>query len=198
MTAMGSSASGSDSEYVRGQMQVRIRPYRSADLQALTDIYNESVLAGGVTADLDPQTIGERREWVDSHAPRSLYPVVVLEVGGRVAGFASLSRFLTRPGYDGVVELSYYVAAGHRRRGYGSMLLDELLRLALGAGHRMAVALIFDVNEGSQALMRSHGFTRFGLLPSASFDGQGYLDLAYWYRNLDGAGTRCGVAGSDR
>ena len=64
------------------------RPAVESDLQAITDIYNASVIAGGSTADLVPRTLDQRRAWVESH--RSPYGVFVVEAstaeGGAAAG----------------------------------------------------------------------------------------------------------------
>ena len=44
---------------------VTIRDARESDLKAITDIYNQAVVAGGSTADLVPRTLEQRRQWVD-------------------------------------------------------------------------------------------------------------------------------------
>ncbi|KFI76947.1 GNAT family N-acetyltransferase [Bifidobacterium mongoliense] len=165
--------------------QVSIRPAREEDLPAITAIYNQAVIAGGATADLTPRTLDQRRAWVESHAPRTRYPVVVMEDGaGEVVAFGSLSRYHEREGYDGVDELSYYVDERHRQAGYGSRMVDWLLSAARERGVRMAVTLIFAENAGSTALMHRFGFHRFGLLPRACSDGSRLLDMAYWYLDL--------------
>ncbi|MDF7664000.1 GNAT family N-acetyltransferase [Bifidobacterium sp. ESL0763] len=166
-------------------LKARIRDANDGDIQAITDIYNEAVVTFTSTADLRPQTLDERRAWVESHRPRAQYPVVVITDGdGTVVGFGSLSRYNYREGYDGVLELSYYIAGSARRRGYGSAMVEWLVARAKKLGAHMAVALIFAINDGSNALMRKYGFTRFGMLPQASWDGKGYLDVNYWYQDL--------------
>lgn len=95
-----------------------IRGATDADLQAITDIYNEAVLERMSSADIEPRTLAQRKAWVDSHEPRDRYPVVVVEsADGQIMAFGSLSRFHERAGYDGVVELSYYVGSAWRRQG---------------------------------------------------------------------------------
>ena len=201
-------------------MSIEIAEAQPRDFEAMMRIYNDAVLDGGATADLTPRTLEEQQRWVDAHAPRNRYPVVVarkvcpvrnvaagadidrpgdggagldgLDLGGGsasidasdVVGFGSLSKFHPRPGYDGVVELSYYVASGARHHGVGTALVDWLLAAARERQYRMAVTLIFASNTGSIALMKHFGFTQFGLLPDASDDGKRLLDLSYWYRNL--------------
>lgn len=162
-----------------------IRQACESDVQAITDIYNQAVIEGGSTADLTPRSLEQRRQWVRSHEPRSRYPVVVAEEeDGRIVAFGSLSRFHPRQGYDGVVELSYYVGASCRGRGIGTAMVRWLLDEAGRVGHRMATALVFADNAASIALMERFGFTRFGMLPHCCYDGSRFVDLSYWYRTL--------------
>lgn len=166
-------------------MGFAIRNAAESDLQAITDIYNEAVITGGSTADLVPRTLEQRRAWVDSHAPRDQYPVAVIEdADSEIVGFGSLSKFHPRQAYDGVVELSYYIAARVHGQGYGTKLVAWLVGEATRQRYRMATALIFADNAGSVALMEDFGFTRFGLLPRACYDGKRYIDMSYWYREL--------------
>ena len=48
-------------------MPYTFRPAVESDVQAIADIYNASVMAGGATADLTPRTFDQRRAWVESH-----------------------------------------------------------------------------------------------------------------------------------
>lgn len=166
-----------------------IRPAADSDLAAITAIYNESVVCGGATADLEPVTLEQRRAWVEGHRPRDRYPVVVIEteVDGvrRVVGFGSLSKFHPRPGYDGIAELSYYIAGAHQKQGLGTAMAGWLLDAAIRRGFTHVTAIIYADNAGSIALMRHFGFTRFGLLPDAVAATDGELHgMSYWYRAL--------------
>ena len=139
-------------------MSYTIRAAVDADVPAIADIYNEAVIRGGASADLEPVSLESRRAWVDSHQPRAKYPVVVIKgPEGAVVGFGSLSKFHQRAGYDGIAELSYYIAGDHQRQGLGT------------------------------ALMRRFGFIRFGLLPAAvgALDGKLH-DMSYWVKALAG------------
>lgn len=156
------------------------------DLTAITDIYNEAIAERMSSADIGARTLEQRRAWVNSHEPRDRFPVVVVRTAdGATAAFGSLSRFHERAGFDGVVELSYYVGSVWRGHGIGTALVDWLVAAARTRGHRMAVTRIFDDNAGSTALMKRFGFTRFGLLPDAvHLPGNIHHDLAYWYLML--------------
>ena len=71
-------------------MPYTFRPAVESDVQAIADIYNASVMAGGATADLTPRTFDQRRAWVESHTPP--YGVFVVESeDGSIIGFGALS-----------------------------------------------------------------------------------------------------------
>lgn len=73
-------------------MPYTFRPAVESDVQAIADIYNASVMAGGATADLTPRTFDQRRAWVESHTPP--YGVFVVESeDGSIIGFGALSVF---------------------------------------------------------------------------------------------------------
>lgn len=186
------------------------RPAVESDLQAITDIYNASVIAGGSTADLTPRSLDQRRAWVESHQPP--YGVFVVEasttedrggmnddanpegstdsedgagIGTAVVGFGALSVFYDRAGYDGVTDLAYYIDPAWQGRGVGTFLLGRLLDEARARHMRKACGIIFADNAGSIALMQRFGFTRFGLMPSAATDSTGTMqDMSYWYLDL--------------
>ena len=76
---------------------------------------------------------------------------------------ASLSPFRDRPAYATTVEDSVYVDGGHRRRGIGRAVLDELVRLAGAHGFHTVIARITRENEASMALHRACGFELVGV-----------------------------------
>ncbi|MBT1162441.1 MULTISPECIES: GNAT family N-acetyltransferase [Bifidobacterium] len=173
-------------------LKYEIRSAEERDVQAIADIYNEAVIRGGASADLEPVSLEARRAWVDSHNPRTKYPVIVIDVtdpttGERAtAGFGSLSKFHQRAGYDGIAELSYYIAGRFHGQGLGTAMVDWLLAAARERGFRHVATIIYADNAGSVAIMRKFGFTRFGLLPAAvaTAGSDALHDMSYWYRVL--------------
>lgn len=170
-------------EYSHGRTIV-IRDAGERDISAITRIYNLAVVAGRSTADLTVRNMEQRREWVDSHNPRDMYPVVVIEVDGVVAGFGSLSKYHARAGYSEICEFSYYIDKAWARHGLGTRLVAWLIDAAQRIGFRIAVCVVFADNAGSTALMKKYGFTRYGYLPAACRNGEHIMDVAYWYRDL--------------
>lgn len=161
-----------------------IRDARVGDIHAITSIYNQAIRDKGSTSDVNERSFEQRSEWLGAHQPRSRYPVVVITLHGAVIGFGSLSRYRPRPGYDGVVELSYYIGSYWRGHGAGTALVRWLVERARALGYALAVSVVFTSNAGSTALVEAFGFRRFGLLPCAVRDGDITYDVAYWYLPL--------------
>lgn len=169
---------------------LNVRMAEDSDIPAITRIYNEAIEDGGSTSDLVPQTLDQRRAWVESHVPP--YAAFVAEEmaddndddRGEVVGFCALSVFYDRPGYNGVGDLAYYVARDQHRHGIGGAMLDFLIAEARRRSMRKLIAVIFANNAGSTALVSHAGFTRFGFLPNASRSTAGMHDLTYWFLDL--------------
>ncbi len=162
--------------------------YRQAtddDVAVVTDVYNEAVIEGGSTTDLTPVGYGERKAWLDRH--RDPYAVFIITADDgqgvrRDIGFASISVFYDRPGYDGVCSLAYYIAKDARGAGAGSFTMRTLLDECAARGMRRACTTIFADNAASTGLCARFGFTRYGLMPDAAYDSQDTLHgMSYWY-----------------
>ncbi|HAS11326.1 MAG TPA: GNAT family N-acetyltransferase, partial [Acidimicrobiaceae bacterium] len=106
-------------------MGVLLRPATPADAAATAAIYNAEVTGSRVTFDLVTRTVEEQAAWLRSRS--GALEVVVAEVDGEVAGFASLSPYRDRPAYRTTVEDSIYVHGDHRGTGVGRALLEEIV-----------------------------------------------------------------------
>src|SRR5688572_7161576 len=91
-----------------GQTKVTLRPAELADVPAIKDIYNHYVTASTATFDLQEQSLDERLIWFEEHQLLG-YPMVVAEIGGKLVGWGSLSRYHSRCAYSQTVEASWYV-----------------------------------------------------------------------------------------
>jgi L-amino acid N-acyltransferase YncA/predicted O-methyltransferase YrrM len=165
--------------------EMKISDAVATDLPAIIEIYNAAIATRMATAQLEPVTLDERRDWLNEHSPDN-HPFWVMECNGQVAGWLSLKSFLPRCAYRGTVEVSLYVGEKFRRRGIARRLLEEAVARAHSLKITAMVGLIFAHNQPSLRLFAQLGFKRWGLLPRiARLDGI--------ERDLTIMGRRCGA-----
>jgi L-amino acid N-acyltransferase YncA len=138
-----------------------------ADLPRIVEIYNSTVPSRQVTADLEPVTVKSRIDWFHAHQPETR-PLWVVEADAEVLAWLSFSDFYGRPAYGHTAELSLYVDASVRRRGWGNYLLCEAIAHAPRLKIDRLLAFIFGHNSPSLALFQKFGFQRWGLLPGVA------------------------------
>ena len=163
--------------------QIKIRDAEDVDLPAIVRIYNDAVATRMSTAQLDPVTVEERKDWIKDHTPDK-HPFWVAEIDGEVAAWLTIKPFIPRCAYSGTVELSVYVDQRFRRRGLARLLLEEAVVRADSLGITAMVGLIFAHNEASFKLFAQLGFEKWGLLPDvAVLDGL-HADLTIMGRHV--------------
>jgi len=143
---------------------VKIRDAVQSDLPAIIKIYNAAIATRIATAQLEPVTVDDRRNWLKEHSA-DRHPFWVLEIDHQIAGWLTLKPFLPRCAYRGTSEVSVYVDERFRRRGVGRILLSEAIARAPFLQINAMVGLIFAHNEPSLRLFEQLGFERWGLLP---------------------------------
>ena len=143
--------------------KMKIRDAVESDLPSIVNIYNAAVATRVATAQLDPVTLEERRDWLQQHS--ATRPFWVLEIEREIAGWLTLKSFLPRCAYRGTAEVSVYVDERFRRRGIARALLRQAIERAGSLDINAIVGLIFAHNEPSLRLFESLGFERWGLLP---------------------------------
>ncbi|MGH1493645.1 MAG: GNAT family N-acetyltransferase [Acidimicrobiales bacterium] len=140
---------------------MQIRQATVADAERICEIYNREVLETTLTLDMVPRTAAAQRDWITDRSGG--LAVLVAEIDGEVAGFASLSFYRDRPGYRTSVEDSIYIDRAHQGAGVGSALLTELIAVAELHGFHTLVARIVGPQEASVALHKRCGFEMVGI-----------------------------------
>lgn len=159
-----------------------IRTAERRDAEGVRTIYNHYVTNSTALFDLVPRTLDEQLQWIDEHSGG--HPAVVAELGGTIVGFGSLSTFRARPAYATTVEDSVYLLDGHRGRGIGRRILEELLRLAAAHGFHSVIARITGENDASIALHAACGFELVGIEREVGRKFGQWLDVVEMQRML--------------
>jgi phosphinothricin acetyltransferase len=139
-----------------------IRRATLADAAAIAEIYNEAIQTTTATFDTETKSAEERARWLQTHDER--HPVLVAEAGGRVVGWASLTRWSERPAYDGTAETSFYVHSASRGRGIGRHLKEAIIAEARQLGFHTLIARVAEGSEESLHLNAAAGFVHVGTL----------------------------------
>lgn len=161
-----------------------VRFATDGDASRIAEIYAHHVLYGLASFEEQPPDAAEmaRRRAVVVGAG---FPYVVIEVGGRVEGYAYANQYRPRPGYRYTVENSVYVAADAGGRGYGAILLRQVIDDCTRLGYRQMIAVIGDsANEASIRLHRRLGFEHAGVLRDVGFKLGRWVDSVYMTRTL--------------
>jgi L-amino acid N-acyltransferase YncA len=151
---------------------VKIRDAVAGDLPAIVGIYNSTIPSRVVSADTEPVSVGQRSQWFREHEP-SRRPIWVVEDGGEVVGWLSLSDFFdARPAYHATAEIGVYLREDYRGRGLGRRLVEEAVRRGPELGLRTLTAGAFAHNEASIRLFDAMGFRKWAHFPRvAELDG---------------------------
>ncbi|MEV0294935.1 N-acetyltransferase family protein [Nocardia sp. NPDC050710] len=154
-----------------------IRDARDSDLPAILEIHNANIATSTAIWDTEQVELDERRTWFEARTAADM-PIVVAELDGEVAGYASYGQWRPKSGYRYSVENSVYVADRFHRRGLATALLTELITRATQSGrvHAM-IAAIESGNTGSITLHERFGFVIVGQLPEVGRKFDRWMDL---------------------
>jgi L-amino acid N-acyltransferase YncA len=163
---------------------IRVRPIAPADAGMVTSIFAHYVTGSVATFEETPPTEDDWRRKAVGAAAAGL-PFLVIEAGGRVAGFAYASPWRPKPAYRHTVEDTIYLAPDQTGKGLGKALLGALLDRRADAGVRQVIAVIADTgNDASAALHRRHGFTSTGRLTAVGYKHDRWIDTLLFQRDL--------------
>lgn len=104
------------------------------------------------------------------------YPAIVLVDGDTILGFSNLSPFRSTDGYDKTAELSIYLKNDMDSRGYGTLLLREIEKLAINKYH-LILSVISSTNTKSISFHEKNEYSIAGVLKESGFISNKYIDV---------------------
>lgn len=142
-----------------------IRNADDQDILQITRIYNQCILEGPLTAQLDPVSVADREVWYQSQ-DRLRYPVYVAEAEKSILGYLYLGSYRSgRRALEGVAEISYFMDEKHRGSGVGSALMIHALSRCPSLNITTLLAILLETNRPSIILLKKFGFQRWGHFP---------------------------------
>lgn len=134
-----------------------ITPFTPADWPFVRQIYLEGIATGNATFETQAPTW---EVWDANHRPDCR--LVAKTADSQLLGWAALSPVSKRKVYEGVAEVSVYVAQAARKQGLGKALLAALVAASEAAGVWTLQASIFPENIASITLHKQAGFREMG------------------------------------
>lgn len=163
-------------------MTVDIRLARADDAAGILAVYAPYCESTCVSFEVVAPTLEQMGERVARISV--VYPWLVAEIDGRVAGYVYASQHRERAAYRWAVDTAVYVAPEQQRRSLGRALYASLISILRLQGYFKAFAGITLPNPASVGLHE-----RVGFQPAAMFRGVGYkagqwLDVGWWRLEL--------------
>lgn len=169
---------------------MRIEPLLSADWPEVRAIYEAGIATGDATLDASAP---EWAAWDADHRPDCR--LVARDEHDRVLGWVALSPVSGRCVYEGVGEVSVYVAPEAQGRGVGRSLLEAVITASEVAGLWTLQAGILPENAASLALHRHCGFRDIGVRERIGRDPSGrWRDVVLLERRSPTVGAAQGGA----
>jgi len=163
---------------------LRIRDATDTDLPAILAIYNHAIETTTAVFSYAPHTMEMRQEWFAEKRAKA-YPVLVADVDGVVAGFATYGPFRSWPAYRYSVEHSVYVAEAARRQGIARRLMEVLLERARAQDFHVVIGGVVSENAPSLALHEALGFEQIAHFKQVGYKFGRWLDLTFVQVVLD-------------
>jgi len=161
---------------------VTTRIATTADAAACVAIYRPLVETTAVSFEATVPSVEEFAARIEKSL--SGWTWLVTEKDGRCIGYAYGHAHRERAAYRWSVEVTIYVAAGHRGQGVGSELYRRLFTDLASLGYCNAYAGVTQPNEASMALHRSVGFEYIGTFRSVGRKFDRWHDVAWFQRQL--------------
>ena len=136
---------------------MEVRDLRPDDWPEVARIFEAGIRTGNATFETE---VPSWEAWDAAHLPSHRF---VAEREGRVVGWIALAAVSSRCCYEGVAEVSAYVAEGARGEGLGRALLARLIESSERGGIWTLETGVFPENEPSLALLQRFGFRVVGI-----------------------------------
>ena len=152
------------------------------DAEVCRDIYAPYVRDTAVSFEESVPTLEEFQGRI--RKTTATHPWLVMEIAGKVVGYAYASQHRPRAAYRWTAEVTVYIDAHHHRRGVGRRLYAELLGRLRRQGFRLAVAGITLPNDASVGLHRAMGFEPVGVYERIGWKAGAWHDVGWWQLDL--------------
>jgi phosphinothricin acetyltransferase len=148
-------------------------------------IFNDAILHSTALYDYKPRSRESMTAWFENKQKGNFPVIGAVGEAGELLGFGSYGTFRAWPAYKYSVEHSIYVAAKHRGKGIGKVLLQEIINTARQQNYHVLIGGIDSQNTASIQLHTRLGFQPAGTIRQVGFKFGRWLDLDFYQLTLD-------------
>ncbi len=160
----------------------RVRFADKRDAEGILAIYAPIVQETAISFELEPPSVEQMRERIESTLQR--FPWLVCESERGIEGYAYAGRHRERAAYQWSADVSVYVAQDTRRKGIARRLYTSLLGILDDLGYYSALAGIALPNPASVRLHEALGFQPIGIYRNIGYKLGAWHDVGWWILQL--------------
>src|SRR5688572_11093752 len=146
----------------------------------ILDILNEAILNSTALYDYVPRTLESMDQWFDVKIKNNFPVIGIIGDKNQLVGFGSYGTFRAWPAYKYSVEHSLYIRHDQRGKGYGKIILKEIITSATDQSYHTIIGGIDSANTTSIKLHKSFGFEFCGRIKQAGYKFSRWLDLDFY------------------
>ena len=128
------------------EAMILIRRGTAGDIPALNEIINYYIRETTYNYSTQEQSLFETARWFNTVSAGE-YDLFVLEIEGKVVGYASYGPFRSKTGYAPTVEHSVYLLPGYEGYGYGRALLTAIMNAAREKGEAPLLVVCDEISD---------------------------------------------------
>jgi len=159
-----------------------IRAIQSEDAGPISAIYNHYVANTIITFEEAPVSVEEISRRVARVSNE--FPWLVIDIEGRVAGYAYASEWNERSAYRYSVQSTIYLAPDHVGKGVGTELMLALIEQLRRRPIHEVIAGVALPNDASTRLHEKLGFKKVAHFREVGYKCGGWIDVGYWQLRL--------------
>jgi phosphinothricin acetyltransferase len=164
-------------------MEIKIRPYRIEDAQAILDIINYNILNSTALYDYEPRSLENQIAIFDDKIKKG-FPIIVATENEVVVGFGYYSEFRFREAYKFTVEHSVYAHPNHIGKGIGKLIMESLIDLAKAQKLHTMIGVIDSENQSSIDFHEKFSFEIVGTIKDSGFKFDRWLHSVFMQKMI--------------
>lgn len=162
---------------------MKIEEIKEEDIQDCLNIYNYYILNTAYTLEEEPLDLKTFTNRVNSI--KKEYPYIVIKNdNNEILGYAYLHKYNERIAYRITSELSIYISKDHLNEHLGTILLNEIEKLAKEKGIENIISSVTSENKNSIKFHENHGYILEGKLNNIAYKFNTYISLYYFRKPL--------------